>query len=226
MRRHEKEYEIVEPKYSFSYTLTPYGVTASPPRPSFFSAVELRHLAIAVAALTVAFTLVLYNGDTASIPYFLGLAALSVFAGFLIHEMAHKFLARKYGCWAEFRADYRGLAIALLLSIFGFLFAAPGAVYISGNVTREQNGKISLAGPGSNLVIATLCLPFAMLTIEGLPTFVGDVAYSLYFFSTFLAIFNMIPIFPLDGSKVWAWNKPIYIASMAAAVLMFVLAWL
>ena len=36
-----------------------------------------------------------------------------------------------------------------------------------------------------------------------------------------LAGFNMIPVMPLDGAKVWAWNKPVYAAIVGLAIGMF-----
>lgn len=217
------DYTLVEPRYTYSYSLGPYG-PVSPRRKRFFGRTELRHIAIAVAVLTGAFTMVLWDGDSASLPGALGLATLAVVLGFFMHEMAHKIVAKRYGCWAEFRAYYGGLMLALVMSFFGFLFAAPGAVYISGNVSREQNGKISIAGPAINVAVALVCLPFAM--IESFPSIVTTIATGLFFLNSFLAVFNMVPIPPLDGSKVWAWNKPVYVASMAAAVSLLVLAWL
>ncbi len=212
-----------EPRYSYSYSLSPYGVV-SPRREGFFGKTELKHIALAVLVLTAAFTMILWDGDTATLAGAAGLAALAVLLGFFMHEMAHKYFARKYGCWAEFRAYNTGLMLALVMSFFGFLFAAPGAVYIAGNITKEQNGKISLAGPAINVAIALVCLPFAVM--DSFPSVVGTIATGLFFFNSFLAVFNLIPVPPLDGSKVWAWNKPLYILSMAAAASLFVLAWL
>lgn len=218
-----REHKMTEPRYTYTYSVNPYG-TGVPRRERFFGKVELKHIAIAVTVLTGAFTMVLWDGDSASLPAALGLAALAVALGFFLHEMAHKVMAKKYGCWAEFRAYYNGLLLALIMSLFGFLFAAPGAVYIAGNVTKEQNGKISIAGPATNIAIAFVCLPFAL--IEGFPSIVSTVAAGLIFFNSFLAVFNMVPVPPLDGSKVWAWSKPLYVVSMAAAVSLLVLAWL
>jgi len=132
------------------------------------------------------------------------LSASVVGSGFLIHELSHKFFAQNYGCWSEFRSDDRMLMMALMFSFFGFVFAAPGAVLISGHLSKKQNGIVSLAGPASNIVMALLFLPFFRF---------GSMINS------YLALFNMLPFYPLDGSKVLAWNKIIYGVFSAVAVL-------
>jgi Zn-dependent protease len=216
------EYTIVEPRYSTSYTLD-QGYAPRPRHP-LTSVVEIRDILAALAALTLAFYLVIYGrGIGPDTVRYLGLAALSVFAGFLVHELSHKFVARKYGCWAEFRADYRMLGFALVTAFFGFLFAAPGAVMIAGNVDRERNGKISLAGPGSNLVIGVACLSVLLLT--GVSGLAHDALSGLLMFSVFLGGFNMIPVMPFDGAKIWYWNKPVYILTLLAAGFLFLLAY-
>jgi len=218
------KYDLVEPRYSASYNLGPgLSYSVAPKRP-FTSPTEIRDIIVAVAVLTLAFFWLFYNGGDKSALYYLSLAALSVVFGFLMHEMSHKVVARRYGCWAEFRADYRMLGLALITAIFGFLFAAPGAVMIAGNVSKEQNGKISLAGPGSNFVAAIALLPFALFSISGVPELARDIAFSLYFFSVFLGAFNMIPFMPLDGAKIWYWSKPVYVATLMLAGLLFYLA--
>jgi Zn-dependent protease len=214
------EYTIVEPSYSASYTL---GQEYAPPRHPLSSVVEIRDILAALAALTVAFFLLIRTGSSQSTVYLLGLAALSVFAGFLLHELSHKFVARRYGCWAEFRADYRMLGFAVITSFFGVLFAAPGAVMIAGNVDRERNGKISLAGPGANLVVAVTCLSISMF-IDATST-AYNVLWGLLTFSALLGAFNMIPVMPFDGAKIWRWNKPIYVLTLVAAAFLFFVAY-
>ena len=72
---------------------------------------------------------------------------LAVGPAFILHEIGHKIIAKKNGCWAEFRADPKGLQFGIILSFFlGFLFMAPGAVMVAGLVTRRQNGHIAVAG--------------------------------------------------------------------------------
>lgn len=215
-----KGYTIVGPqepvRYGTGYDL--YTV----PRHRLTSPIEIRDMLVAIGILTVAFSFVFFRSISL---VDLGFAFVIVVAGFFTHEMAHKMVARRYGCWAEFRADFRMLGLALLMSMFEFLFAAPGAVMIAGRITNEQNGKISIAGPASNMLVAAAFLPFWVLEMEGVPDFAMTLAHGLTFICGFLAFFNLLPIPAFDGLKVWAWNKPLYIASLLAAGLLVYSAW-
>src|SRR6266540_1747740 len=137
-----------------------------------FSGSELTQIIVAVAALTLAFTIaqiggVYAIGFTGRSLELLGLIALASFVAvitaFLLHELAHKALAQRYGCHAEFRAFPMGLLLGILTAAFGFLFAAPGAVMISGSVSPRQNARISAAGPGTNFVLAATFFGLAIM---------------------------------------------------------------
>ena len=156
---------------------------------------------------------------------YLGIALLTVGIGFILHEMAHKFTAIRYGYWAEFRKDNNMLLVAVALaSLVGFVFAAPGATVIYSNdgrgLTREQNGKISAAGPVVNLL---LCIPFAVLLViaGGLTSLNGNILAQIGLagiqINAMIAAFNMLPISILDGRKVFSWNIPIFFILILAA---------
>lgn len=134
------------------------------------------------------------------------ISAFTVGIGFLFHELAHKIAAQKYGCEAEFKEDNMMLLLALVMSLLGFVFAAPGAVHIKGYLNRVQNGIISLAGPLMNLILALAFLP-------GLILFNGTLGlFFLYGFiiNSWLGLFNMIPAGNFDGAKIYKWNKTIF----------------
>ena len=222
-KKRKDEYTIVEPQQSMSYTVSPYGRYAYPERRRSTSFVELRDIAAALIALTIAFSWIIYSPGENGFLYYLGFSAVIVVAGFFVHEMSHKAVARRYGCWAEFRADYRGLGLALVTAFFGILFAAPGAVWIRGRITNEQNGKISIAGPGSNILVSVASLSLLATGSVGTTGTAYDVASYLLYFNAFLAAFNMLPVMPFDGSKIWSWNKPLYVVTLVAAGLLFYL---
>ena len=197
---------------------------AGRPRISF-SGTEVLHLAVSVLVLTVAFTLYSERPPLTRLWDVSPLAALAAFlamgSGFVLHELAHKVVAQRYGHWAEFRAHFLGLLGSVLLAILGpILVAAPGAVLIQGRVTPKENGLISLVGPGTNLVISAVAFPFTLKANldAGLPF----VMHSIATVNALLAIFNLIPLGPLDGRKVLAWNKPAYAAALVVAIAWFV----
>lgn len=190
-----------------------------------FSQTELRHLAVAYLVLVACFTIVLSTGfgglmfgfiSTGLFIIMLPVSLIAVGLGFILHEVAHKFTAQHYGCWSEFRYDERGLMMGLFISaIIGFVWAAPGATWISGHVTKRENGIISLAGPAINMIISICLIP--VVIVLPITIFTYYLILSGWIIA-FLAVFNLIPIPPLDGSKIWKWNPGIYILSMVVAI--------
>ncbi len=136
---------------------------------------------------------------------------------FIVHEMSHKVVAQRYGSWAEFRMSPIMLALMLILVYeYGILFAAPGAVMIyGGSVGRRESGRISLAGPLSNLLLALVF--FTLLSETGILYEIGR--YGVIINIT-LALFNMIPFSVFDGRKVWAWNKLIYLGFVITTIVL------
>ena len=214
------------PVYYQSYGQEPKGL---------LSAEEKKNILIAIVALTAALTMAMFGGvygmldEFKNEPWVVGYIALVAFVStataFFLHEMAHKFVAQHYGCWAEFRYSQQGLLIALVLAaIAGFLFAAPGAVYIAGRIDKRQNGIISIAGPLTNVAVAVAAIPI-LIYMGGI---VAAGFYTVIYFNAFLAIFNMIPVMPLDGAKVVRWNVGVYIGALAAmgALMYFVFMYL
>jgi Zn-dependent protease len=186
------------------------------------SKAELKQLGIAWLAISIAFANVLSGGRWLVFPQMLFISAVTVGTGFFFHELGHKIMAQKYGCFAEFRAFINMLVFAVIISFAGFVFAAPGAVMIAGRPTRKQNGIISLAGPLVNLVFAYIF--FIMLTFSvaiGLSGFILTLFGYGFLINTWLALFNLLPIGNFDGRKILHWNKGIYGITVALAAVMF-----
>src|SRR3989338_7775058 len=172
------------------------------------SDVENRDLIKAWVAISIDFAIVMRRSSL-GLNFYYGfiIASLTVGTGFLLHELGHKFVAQKYGCFAEFRAFNQFLILAIIMSFFGFVFAAPGAVMINGPVGVRRNGKISVAGPLVNLALALFFLSILLIPPAGI---LKTIAVYGFFINSWLALFNMIPIWNLDGAKVLRWSKAVY----------------
>lgn len=182
-----------------------------------FGTEEIRDILVSTIALGIIFSigrgLTLEN---------VGIITAIVALSFIPHELAHKFVAVHYKCFARYEMWKNGLIFALLLAVAtngGFVFAAPGAVVIytvyqnryglhNIVLSPRQNGLISIAGALTNISIALLFWIFA-------PSFF--LTGSIMYINIFLAAFNLLPIPPLDGSKVFYWNKLVWLAAFVLA---------
>ncbi|NTV30702.1 site-2 protease family protein [candidate division WWE3 bacterium] len=183
-----------------------------------FSEIEISELAKAWVAISFAFAIAGRGGFDSDFGYIFLTTALTVGVAFILHELAHKFVAQRFGCWAEFRSYDTGLILAIVMSIFtGFVFAAPGAVMISGLVTADENGKIAAAGPITNLILAGIFWILILFAPSTLNWMVFSFLYSGFTVNAWLALFNLIPIPPLDGSKILPWSRPVWITLLAIA---------
>ena len=163
-----------------------------------FSEIEIIDLLKAWAAITLAFGILMGGFSLSKLFIAMPIAGLTVGIGFLLHELAHKVVAQRYGLWAEFRSDDHMLIFAIIFSFFGFVFAAPGAVLIHGyHITKKQNGLISLAGPLTNLVLA-VC--FFILAHSSPVEIVQTIGMYGALINAWLGLFNMIPIWT-DASR-------------------------
>ena len=147
--------------------------------------------------------------------YWLAWVALAVATGFIFHELSHRETARRFGCRAEYVLWPTGLAIALFLAIISkgsFVFAAPGAVvFACPYTTRRTEGIIAAAGPMANIAVA--------LVAQALYGFTGIWGLALIsWVNWFLALFNLLPLDPLDGAKVMRYNVLLWLALFSISV--------
>ncbi|MEM3661565.1 MAG: hypothetical protein QXG73_01915 [Candidatus Micrarchaeaceae archaeon] len=202
---------------------------------------EAKDFAIADAVLTIAFTLAFVHGAAylgTTWPlfiYFLPIIFIAVTLSFVLHEFMHKIVAQRFGAIAGFRTSITGLGITLLSSLFGFLLGIPGATVIyTSNFTTKEEGIVSFAGPLTNFSIFIIFLiagialygnvlgsVYVTLTTPLRISYLHNVINMVLFISILLAFFNMLPIYPLDGSKVLRWSKPIYIFTLAIIFVLF-----
>jgi Zn-dependent protease len=150
------------------------------------------------------------------------LVAIFLLVAYPVHEFAHAWAAYMQG---DATAKLFGrltlnpivhfdpiggtlTAVSLLFSPILFGWAKPTPVNPS-NFRDRRNGDVivALAGPASNLLMAVLGAFVARLGIQldvwqTLPRQVGDAVYYFVAFNVLLAIFNLLPVPPLDGSAI------------------------
>jgi len=187
---------------------------------------ELRDLVVAWLALGLAFTFFfervspqqLFTGAVTGLVGPFAVSLVTVGVAFLLHELAHKVVAIRFGRPAEFRADLGMLGFAVVSGLAGFIFAAPGAVYHAGPADPRENGIIALAGPVTNLLLAGVFLPIAVVAPA-----IGTRGVSI---NLLLAGFNMLPIGALDGATIRQWNLWVYLAVAVPSILLGLVAFL
>lgn len=122
----------------------------------------------------------------------------------VLHELMHKFVALLVGLKeAVFHAWYFGLFIGIFLKVIHspFILFAPGYVSMSDSSPLIM-ALTAFAGPAMNLVLYLV----ALLILHRKKSLTRMQAMFLYLtkqINLFLFIFNMLPIPPLDGSKVF-----------------------
>lgn len=189
---------------------------------------EIIHLVASLLVLTIAFSYPSTGMEA------LAIAAVGVGSGFLLHELAHKFTAQRYGYVADYEASPMGLIMAIGLSVLtngSFVFAAPGAVMIRGKWTHTEDmysepakefAYISISGAVVNLVLAVLFYTVSLFVTQSGLAFA--VLSKSAFINVFLAGFNMIPFGPLDGAKVWRYNPVLWgLVGIPSIILFFIM---
>jgi Zn-dependent protease len=148
--------------------------------------------------------------------------------GFPIHEWAHAWSADRLGDstprW-EGRLSLNPMAhldilgsLSLLLTGFGWARPVPVNPYRMRVAPRAGMALSAFAGPASNLLVAMVCaIPFRLgwVSLSDLYTATGPLTPAVLLWSVAqvsigLALFNLLPFFPLDGEKVLVGVLPSY----------------
>jgi Zn-dependent protease len=177
------------------------------------------------AAVSLAFGIAISGGNvfTAAFPLNLLIAGVTCGIGFVLHELAHRVVARNYGAEAHFAASPDAmLLLPILIAFAGWFVAAPGAVWHRGYLTQQQLGLVALAGPVTNLLIAFAAFGLWLLlppSVFAQATWLAAVVRIGFMINAWLGLFNLIPADPFDGAKVLRWNKVVYGVAVVVALL-------
>lgn len=156
---------------------------------------------------------------------FLLTGGVALLVGITFHEFSHALVADRLGDGTARRLgrlslnplahlDPIGTAMLLLVG-FGWGKPVPVNPLAFGSNAFKGMSLVALAGPLSNTAVASVAaLPFKMgilawrspsmttLFSRGPEGFLADLLWFIVFYNLILAVFNLIPLAPLDGSKV------------------------
>lgn len=134
--------------------------------------------------------------------------ALGLFISIILHEFSHSVVARRYGM------PIRGITLFIFGGVAEMEDEPPSA---------ESEFRMAIAGP-----IASFFLSFVFLMIQygaqalDLPIAITGVAYYLSQINFLLALFNLLPAYPLDGGRMlraalWKWKNNLIGATRTAS---------
>ena len=134
---------------------------------------------------------------------------VSILIAITIHEFSHAWMANFYGDSTAKQMGRVSLNPLVHLDLFGSIFLLIAGfgwgkpVMVNPNNFKNpkiDNLTVSLSGPMSNLLLAIIL--GLVYRFTNLPDLAQMMLFLLIFFNLVLMIFNLIPIPPLDGSKI------------------------
>ena len=137
-----------------------------------------------------------------------GFATAGLLMSIVFHETAHSLVARHYGL------PIRGITL--------FIFGGVAEMTAEPNRPRDEL-LMAAAGPVASLLLAAICyaLLFPLAAWDG-PLAAAGVLWYLALINFMLALFNLVPAFPLDGGRIlraalWSWRGDLVWATRIAA---------
>jgi Zn-dependent protease/CBS domain-containing protein len=136
-----------------------------------------------------------WPGHAASAYWIMGvLSSILLFVSVLLHELSHSVVANRHGMKVD--------------RITLFFFGGMASTHEK-HISPKREFQMAIAGPAMSLLISGVSL--AVYNITGI-FYIAAIANYLFRINLILAIFNLVPGFPLDGGRIlrsiiWYWTK-------------------
>ena len=135
------------------------------------------------------------------------LTSVVMFLGALVHELSHSLVAKKLGVGVK----------RITLYLFGGL-----AELFEEPRDAETEFKIAIAGPAVSIVLSLIFAIFWTISDDFGLKLASDFFSTLFIINLIMAIFNLLPGFPLDGGRIlrsiiWAITKNFYVAAQVSS---------
>ncbi|VVB76406.1 Uncharacterised protein [Candidatus Tiddalikarchaeum anstoanum] len=190
-----------------------------------FNKKELLELSLSILALAFMFALkdiVLGSLWFVSVLIYIVTVSISVFTKII----TQKVVAQKFDCAVNYSISYNLLLIGLLVALLlngSLVFAATGTIIITSayftrlgykfvNLTNMERGIIALSGTITNILLALISLLLYPLS----PT----IFQQLININVLMAVFNMMPFPPFEGSIIFWWNRMIWVMAIIIPLFM------
>ena len=190
-------------------------------RKEIFAGLSLVEILVAITSAVLigsAFYVVNPNPDR-----FLFTLALFIAAGgavVVLQDLSRRRVARQHGQYAEYQVWPLGTIIMFLTAgFFGCACGKPSRpVYETGRDKSTRDAAIEcLTGPVLSCIFG--CLFLVLIPLGGLAATVGSVGFSM---NIVLALYSLMPFEPMDGPKVWAWNRAAYMAIFIPLLVIYI----
>lgn len=126
----------------------------------------------------------------------------------VIHELAHRYFARRYNAETEFKFwDIGTISLLLTSLVFKTPMGQPGRNITNkqGELSPKVQGLISLAGPVASLLLALLFL--LLMSIDIRQVNLGLTGFKM---SMLACVYSLMPFEPMEGMRILKWNKPVW----------------
>lgn len=117
------------------------------------------------------------------------LTLVAFFTCVVLHELGHSFVAMHYGI---------GVRRILLMPI--------GGMAEMDGIPRQPRREflMTLAGPAVNFVLVGLLWPIVLTLPDEVPLYsLSGLVYQLYIANFIMGVFNLVPVFPMDGGRIF-----------------------